>query len=87
MSKERVINLIAQNDTMTAAAVLADDMGLEYNVASKLVQAYARGDKSSLNRAYIGAEDSSEKPKGKQSKKNKQNSGATIEDILKKYKE
>ena len=86
MSKERVINLIAQNDTMTAAAVLADDMGLEYNVASKLVQAYARGDKSSLNRAYIGAEDSSEKPKGKQSKKNKQNSGATIEDILKKYR-
>lgn len=86
MSKERVINLINQNDTMTAAAVLADDLGLDYNVASKIVQAYARGAKTELNRAYIGAEDSSEKPKGKQSKKNKQNSGATIEGIIRKYR-
>lgn len=86
MSKERVIRLINQNDTMTAAAVLADDLGLDYNVSSKIVQAYARGDKSSLNRAYIGVEDSSEKPKGKHMKTNKQNGGATIEDILKKYR-
>lgn len=86
MSKERVIRLINQNDTMTAAAVLADDLGLDYNVASKIVQAYARGAKTELNRAYIGAEDSSEKPKGKQSKKNKQNSGATIEGIIRKYR-
>ena len=84
MSKEKVIRLINQNDTMTAAAVLADDLGLDYNVASKIVQAYARGAKTALNRAYIGAEDSSEKPKGKQSKKNKQNSGATIEGIIRK---
>ena len=86
MSKEKVIRLINQNDTMTAAAVLADDLGLDYNVASKIVQAYARGAKTELNRAYIGAEDSSEKPKGKQSKKNKQNSGATIEGIIRKYR-
>ena len=86
MSKERVINLITQNDTMTAAAVLADDLGLDYNVASRIVQSYARGGKTSLNRAYIGAEDGSQKPQENKRGKNEQNSGATIEGIIRKYR-
>ena len=86
MSKERVKYLISQDDTMTAAAVLADDLGLDYNAASTIVQSYARGDKTSLNRAYIGVEDDSQKPNGKQRETNRQNKCTTIEDIIKKYR-
>lgn len=83
MSKERVIHLISQNETMTAAAVLADDLGLNYNVASRIVQSFVHGDKSSLNRAYIG-DDSSREQIGSQMDSNKQNNGATVEGIIKK---
>lgn len=55
MSKERVINLITQNDTMTAAAVLADDLGYDYKRASRIIQAYKDGYYSLLETAYSTA--------------------------------
>ena len=84
MSKERVIHLISQNETMTAAAVLADDLGLDYKVASKIVQSFVHGNKSSLNRAYIGDDADSREPNGNQRDANKQKNGATVEGIIKK---
>jgi len=54
MSRHKVIELIQNNETTAATSMLANDCALSESAASAIVRAYIGGDKTTLNRAYIG---------------------------------